>query len=137
MSYFYIWMPHVVQNRAQRKGYDELTWALRNQTSYEYDYNYDPQTKPHAPVHIGEKAFTFDANGNQTGWDHEVSAQNRRIEWDEENRMKSLSDNGEIFRYAYDASGKRVLKNSGEGQTVNVNGKQVGQKYFFSIPDRN
>lgn len=111
----------------ERKGYDELTWALRNQTSYEYDYNYDPQTKPHAPVHIGEKAFTFDANGNQTGWDHEVSAQNRRIEWDEENRMKSLSDNGEIFRYAYDASGKRVLKNSGEGQTVNVNGKQVGQ----------
>ena len=111
----------------ERKAYDETTWTLRNQTSYSYDYNYNPAGKPHAAVHIGEKAFTYDANGNQTGWHHDVSAQNRQITWDEDDRMKSLSDNGELFSYTYDGSGERVLKNGGDAQTVRINGKTVAQ----------
>lgn len=54
-----------------------------------------------------------------------MSAQNRQIVWDEENRIQSLSDNGELFNYTYDASGTRVLKSSGNAQTVSINGKQV------------
>ena len=37
------------------------------------------RSKPHAPVHIGTEAFTYDANGNQQGWQDDVSAQNRQI----------------------------------------------------------
>ncbi len=109
----------------ERKDYDSLEWSVRNHTSYSYNYNYDPASKPHAAVHIGEKAFSYDANGNQTAWDHDVSAQNREIIWDEENRMKSLSDNGELYSYTYDGAGKRVLKNVGGGQTVRINGKKA------------
>lgn len=111
----------------EKRSYDDTAWIRQIKTSYNYAYNYDPQGKPHAPAHIGERSFTYDANGNQTGWNHDVSAQNRKITWDEENRIQSLSDDGELFRYTYDASGDRVLKSIGQGQTVSVNGKQAAK----------
>jgi RHS repeat-associated protein len=108
-----------------KKGKDDIDWVPRNQTTYSYDYNYNPGSKPHAPVKIGTESFTYDANGNQTGWQDDVSAQNRQMEWDEENRIKTLSDNGYLTQYTYDAAGTRVLKSVGNGQTVSINGKKV------------
>jgi RHS repeat-associated protein len=102
-------------------------WVLINQTSYNYAYNYNAGSQPHAPVHIGTEAFTYDENGNQTGWQDDVSAQNRQIVWDEENRIKTLSDNGQLFNYTYDADGMRVLKNIGNAQTVSINGNPVAK----------
>ena len=109
----------------QFKGNDDNTWSPRNQTTYNYNYNYDPAGKPHAPVHIGNTIYTYDAAGNQTGYRDDVSAQRRVIEWDEENRIKAITDNGVQFRYAYDASGHRVLKSLGQGQQIRVNGSLV------------
>nr|WP_162945018.1 SpvB/TcaC N-terminal domain-containing protein [Flavisolibacter nicotianae] len=111
----------------ERKGTADLGWVLQNQTSYRYDYNYNAGNTPHAPIHIGAEAFTYDANGNQSSMQHDVSAQNRQIEWDEENRITTVSDNGDLFRYTYDASGIRVLKSNGNGQTVAINGTQVAK----------
>ncbi|MHA4844562.1 SpvB/TcaC N-terminal domain-containing protein [Flavitalea antarctica] len=108
-----------------KKGLEDADWVLRNQTSYSFDYKYNPDTKPHAPVKIGTEAFTYDANGNQSAWEDDVSAQNRQMKWDEENRIKTLADNGYLTSYTYDASGTRVLKSVGNGQTVSINGKQV------------
>ena len=108
-------------------GNNSQNWVLQNQTSYNYDYNYNAGNKPHAPLHIGSQAFTYDANGNQTGWQADVSAQNREITWDEENRIQGLSDNGQQFNYTYDADDIRVLKNIGNAQTVSINGKKAAQ----------
>lgn len=107
------------------KGNDDNTWEPRNKTTYNYNYNYNPAGKPHAPVQIGTATYTYDAGGNQTGFRDDVSAQRRLIEWDEENRIKTITDNGVLFRYAYDASGHRVLKSLGQGQKIRVNGKLV------------
>ncbi len=109
----------------QFKGYDEEEWSPRNKTTYNYDYEYGNE-QPHAPIHIGEQAYTYDKNGNQTGWTHDVSGQERQILWDEENRIKAIADNGALFSYVYDAGGERVLKSNGGGQTVAVNGKKAG-----------
>ena len=46
---------------------------------------------PHAATHIGERTFHYDRNGNQSGWDDDTSGQRRRIAWDEENRIRSIS----------------------------------------------
>ncbi len=43
--------------------------------------------------------------------------------WDEENRIRAISDNGEIYHYVYDASGERVLKGKSIGQRIFVNGE--------------
>ncbi len=107
------------------KGYDETEWSPRNKTTYAYDYEYG-EAQPHAPIHIGEQAYTYDANGNQTGWMHDTSGQQRQILWDEENRIKAIADNGALFNYVYDAGGERVLKSNGGGQNVKVNGKNAG-----------
>jgi RHS repeat-associated protein len=112
----------------ERKGNDDTTWTRQNQTSYNHSYNYSTAgIQPHAPIHVGNDAYTFDANGNQAGWQDDVSAQNREINWDEENRIQALSDNGQQFNYTYDADGERVLKNIGNGQTVSINGKKAAQ----------
>jgi RHS repeat-associated protein len=111
----------------EKKAYDETAWTLQNMTSYTYNFNYNSNSQPHAPIRIGRQAFTYDANGNQTSWQDDVSAQNRQISWDEENRIRELSDNGQLMRYSYDASGTRVYKNIGNSQTVSVNGKLAAQ----------
>ncbi|MGG8495190.1 SpvB/TcaC N-terminal domain-containing protein [Tenacibaculum sp. TC6] len=109
----------------QFKGYDEEEWSPRNKTTYNYQYTYGEE-QPHAPIEIGEKNYTYDVNGNQTGWTHDVSGQEREILWDEENRIKAIADNGALFSYVYDANNERVLKNNGGGQNVRVNGAKAG-----------
>ena len=46
----------------------------------------------------------------------------RKLLWDEENRLLALSDNGFVSNYWYDAAGDRTVKTSGAGQSVSVNG---------------
>jgi RHS repeat-associated protein len=46
--------------------------------------------------------------------------------WDEENRLRSVSVNGQLNSYVYDAAGERVLKGIGSGQAVFVNGDISG-----------
>ena len=100
-----------------RKGNEQ------NKTSYDFAYEYT-SAQPHALTRIGgHKTYAYDANGNQTGWDSETSGQRRTIEWDEENRINSIADQGKTYNYTYDAGGIRVLKGQGNGtMEVDVNG---------------
>jgi RHS repeat-associated protein len=50
----------------------------------------------------------------------------RKLLWDEENRLLALSDNGFVSNYWYDAAGERTVKESGVGQGVSVNGLLSG-----------
>jgi RHS repeat-associated protein len=111
----------------QSRANDNNNWVSQNESSYNYNYVYNAGSQPHSPIHIGTDAYTYDRNGNQLGFQDDVSAQNRQIIWDEENRVKTLSDNGQQFNYTYDAEGTRVLKSIGNGQTVSVNGTQVAK----------
>jgi len=111
----------------ERKGYTDLVWSPRNQTTYNFGYNYNPAVKPHAPIHIGTATYTYDANGNQTGWTDDISAQNRQITWDEENRISTITENGNLFKYIYDGSGQRVAKSAGSSTVIKVNGKPTNK----------
>ncbi|MBL6445373.1 hypothetical protein JMN32_03585 [Fulvivirga sp. 29W222] len=106
----------------ERSGGDGSAFTKQHKTTYDNTYAYGDE-QPHAPKHIGDRAYTYDANGNQTGWTHDVSGQRREILWDEENRIRAISDNGANFHYAYDASGMRVLKGKSSGQSIYKNGK--------------
>ncbi len=48
-------------------------------------------------------------------------SQERKLLWDEENRLLALDDNGFVSRYWYDAGGERVIKESGDGEGIYVN----------------
>jgi YD repeat-containing protein len=79
------------------------------------------QEQPHAAVHIGGQTYSYDSNGNQTGWTDDKSGQRRKIFWDEDNRIRAIQDNGAYHHYVYDAQGQRVLKGHSSGQNLYVN----------------
>jgi RHS repeat-associated protein len=97
----------------------------QKKTTYDWTYQYNPpgatSTRPHAPNHIGERAFTYDANGNQLGWTHDQNGTNRTIVWDEDNRIQTLADQGHVKYYKYDDQGQRIIKRGPQGETVYVN----------------
>jgi RHS repeat-associated protein len=94
----------------------------QKKTTYDLNYTYGEE-QPHAPIHIGDQTYSYDANGNQTGWTDDKTGQRRDIMWDEENRIRSIYDNGSQHHYIYDASGERVLKGKSTGQRIFVNGE--------------
>jgi len=96
-------------------------WVPQKKTTYDWSYSYDIG-QPHAATHIGRQSYTYDADGNQTGWTDDQTGQRQKMVWDEEDRLRSASVNGQLNSYVYDASGERVLKGKGDGQTVFVNG---------------
>jgi len=109
----------------------------QHQTTYDNTYAYGG-SKPHAASHIGDQAFNYDANGNQTGWTADGSGQQRTIVWDEENRIQSVFDNGHEKAYKYDDSGERVIKRGPQGETAYVNqyfsirNRSIGTKHIFA-----
>ncbi len=74
--------------------------------------------------------YSYDANGNLlcviTGTKNTdgklIRNNERKLLWDEENRLLALSDNGFVSNYWYDAAGERTVKESGDGEGVSVNG---------------
>jgi len=107
----------------ERSGGDGGSFVKQGKTTYELDYSYGTE-QPNAPKVIGNKTYTYDSNGNQTGWKSNVSGQEREILWDEENRIRAIADNGAAYHYVYDASGERVIKGKTTGQAVFKNGEK-------------
>jgi RHS repeat-associated protein len=97
----------------------------QKKTTYNFAYAYNPSgtasVRPHAPNHIGVRTYTYDADGNQTGWTHDQNGTRRDIVWDDENRIQSVADNGQTKTYKYDDQGNRMIKRGPQGETVYVN----------------
>ncbi|MDQ6528089.1 RHS repeat-associated core domain-containing protein [Flavobacterium sp. LHD-85] len=55
-------------------------------------------------------------------------AQEKKLLWDEENRLRAIDINGYVSNYTYDAGGERVTKLSGGGQGIFVNSVFSGGK---------
>jgi RHS repeat-associated protein len=106
-------------------------------TTYSWEYTYT-DGHPHATTQIGAWLYSFDGNGNQTGWEHEGNGTRRSILWDEENRIQSISNNGQTITYKYNAVGERVIKRGPQGETVYVNpfftirNREVGIKHIYA-----
>jgi len=102
-----------------------LVPVTQKKTSYNFAYAYNPSgatsVQPHAPNHIGLRTYSYDLDGNQTGWTHDTNGTRRTITWDEENRIQAVFDNGQEKDYKYDDQGQRMIKRGPQGETVYVN----------------
>jgi RHS repeat-associated protein len=112
----------VHKSKDQEQNLPAGALAKVGKTTYDLNYTYGEE-QPHAPIHIGDQTYSYDANGNQTGWTDDKTGQRRDIMWDEENRIRSIYDNGSQHHYIYDASGERVIKGKSTGQRIFVNGE--------------
>ena len=88
--------------------------------------NYGDADHPTAPSQIGHERYIYDANGNPTLVEDDSLNTERRMAWDEENRLMALSANGKTSRYTYNAAGERVVKSHGYLEGVYVNGAPQG-----------
>src|SRR5260221_1575478 len=64
-------------------------WIPPQQTTYDQTYTYGPQ-QPHAATHIGSQTYSYDADGNQSGWKDDLTGQRQNLVCDEENRLRSV-----------------------------------------------
>ncbi|WP_280647739.1 MULTISPECIES: RHS repeat-associated core domain-containing protein [unclassified Dysgonomonas] len=129
---------HVQQQGIQfdgilKAGYD-LTYNYANnpfQISNLKDDSYRTESDTIAnDVIKRDHAYEYDANGNlvyvntsrekQDG-KAEEGANEKKLVWDEENRLQSIYTNGFIAGYWYDANGERVIKTSGDDEGIYVN----------------
>ena len=100
--------------------------STKTAQSYDFAYKYEDCNHPTAPTQIGHEHYTYDANGNPTLVENDSLNNERRMAWDEENRLMALSDNGKTSRYTYNAAGERIVKSHGDLEGVYVNGAPQG-----------
>ena len=100
------------------------------------DVNYRTEETPSESENVNNNhAYEYDANGNlvyvntsrtkKDGVSDEKTTE-RKLKWDEENRLLASDDNGFVTNYWYDADGERTVKTSGESDQVYVNSEFAG-----------
>ena len=122
-------------------GYD-LTYTYGTDAGKKFqlanvkDVNYRTEETPSESENVNNNhAYEYDANGNlvyvntsrtkKDGMADEKTAE-RKLKWDEENRLLASDDNGFVTNYWYDADGERTVKTSGESDQVYVNSEFAG-----------
>jgi RHS repeat-associated protein len=93
------------------------TPQMKTTYSQVYDYN----AAPHQPTHIGDRTYTYDLNGNLTGWTDDFNGTNRTVTWDAEDRVTSVADQGSTTRYTYDDANVLAIERGPQGETSFVN----------------
>ena len=128
-------------NGTLNAGYD-LTYTYGTDTGKKFqlanvkDVNYRTEETPSESENVNNNhAYEYDVNGNlvyvntsrtkKDGMADEKAAE-RKLKWDEENRLLASDDNGFVTNYWYDADGERTVKTSGESDQVYVNSEFAG-----------
>jgi len=85
-------------------------WIPQKKTTYDLAYTYDTK-QPHCGHACRPARPTpMMPMGIRPGETDDKTGQRQTMVWDEENRLRSVSVNGQLNSYFYDASGERVLK---------------------------
>ena len=132
---------HLTQDNVQfngtlNVGYD-LSYTYGTEAGKKFqlasvkDVNYRTEETPGDNNIENNHVYLYDKNGNlvyvNTGrmmkdGHNEVGTRERKLIWDEENRLLAVDDNGFVSNYWYYADGERTVKTSGESDQVYVNG---------------
>ena len=100
--------------------------SSRTAKSYDFAYKYEDENHPTAPTQIGQDHYTYDADGNPILVVNDSTNTERKMYWDEDDRLMVLSDNGRTSRYTYNAAGDRIIKSHGTMEGVYINGAPQG-----------
>jgi RHS repeat-associated protein len=88
-------------------------------------YAEDGTADLHQLVRSGNRTYTYDDNGNMTGWVQPcaggTSTISRTFEWDAENRVTRIAEGNNDTDYRYSAEGHRTLERGPGGVTWFVN----------------
>ena len=131
-------MEYYPNGRIRRKQLNALSYEQTGTSSstqtilYDNFYHYN-NLQPNTLSSIGdsEQQFGWDASGNMTR--HVRGDSERRLCWDEQNRLLGVLDEGrQLSYYLYDANGDRSYKFTGEYTAQN----QSGQWHYYYLVDQ-
>ncbi|WP_072682471.1 FG-GAP-like repeat-containing protein [Arcobacter sp. LA11] len=100
--------------------YDEIGNMTYKSDIGHYEYN---TSRPHAVSSIGNKTFTYDANGNMTNNDGKI------ITYSSFNKPIKIESDNKIVTFDYDANNKRFKKTSGS-DTIHYLGKSYEKNFY-------
>lgn len=89
-------------------------------TTYTFGMQFAGQG-PHQLTKNGSRTYSYDANGNMTGWVDSVTNEKRTVTWDAEDRITRIDDGSDTTDYTYDADGRRAIERGPDGDTLFVN----------------
>ncbi len=135
---------HNITAKKQHIEQTDIAFEGDLMAGYELSYNYS-SNKPHQLANIEDvnyrtadstavvastknlsDAYHYDNNGNlvyvNTSDSVQTQMKERKLSWDEENRLRAICDNGYVSSYFYDATGERTVKLHGSGEGIHVNG---------------
>ncbi|WP_303813124.1 toxin TcdB middle/N-terminal domain-containing protein, partial [Apibacter mensalis] len=129
---------HLTQNDIMFQGGLKAGYELeytyngynKNQIQSILEENYRREEGQPEEKRIEEKNYEYEFTGNliyvstdleKKDLNSSSKTHERKLLWDEENRLLALYDNGFVSNYIYDASGERVIKISGESEQVYIN----------------
>ena len=126
-------MSYLKNGRLQRKSLVTETWIDGNPTPINYDnhYHYDENQQPNTVRGIDgshHHDMQWDVKGNLVRHRNHHAGYDRRLCWDEQNRLIGVADNSYLSLYQYDANGDRTYKLTGRIERQNVSG---GWRYFY------
>lgn len=115
---------HVVTQTA----FSNTQQTVHYDNTYFYANNSQPNTLTYATDNGSQQHFEWDAKGNMTRHLNNQHFPERRLCWDEQNRLLGVSDKKYLSYYQYDVNGERVYKLTGEFARQNRNGDW---NYFY------
>jgi len=128
------------RQKDQRHWFEDPTSGQQTErphSTYAYAYAYQ-SAQPHAPSHVGDMSYDYDANGNLIQRTEDQSGKQRIIDWNEENRITRILDQGKETVFRYDDAGTRIVKSGKYGETVYVDANysirngEVASKHIFA-----
>ena len=102
--------------------------------SYDYNYRYHNLAQPNTLTDIDNSYhhhFEWDVKGNMVFHHNEHAGFDRRLCWDEQNRLQGVVDDTHQTFYQYDANGERTYKLTTSEQAQMVN----GHWYYYTVMD--
>ena len=100
---------------------------------YDNRYNYTNTVQPNTLTYIGngpQHDFVWDVKGNLVFHRDGGLSMERRLCWDEQNRLQGVMDDNSFSVYQYNANGDRTYKLTGEYIYQNVSGTW---HYFYQL----
>ena len=132
-------MEYTPNGRIMKKYLDADTYTQTpfssNQSPvlYQNDYHYTNNNQPNTLTYIDNapyQNFAWDAKGNLVFHHNEQAGYDRRLCWDEQNRLLGVRDDKFLSYYQYDANGDRIYKLTGEFARQNRNGEW---RYYYYL----
>ena len=120
-------MSYLKNGRLRHKRLDTETWidGTPVPVNYNNNYHYDENQQPNTVRGIygsHHHEMQWDVKGNLVRHRNHHAGYDRRLCWDEQNRLQGVKDDEALSFYMYDANGDRVYKLSGEFDRQNVSG---------------